>query len=110
MRVFALRQTVEDNPEFSREAQTAVLRNFYVDDLLYSCKNEKDAISRLFEIKELVSKGWFNLTEFTSNSQIILDKLKANGLKDDIKVKDISDSSERVLGLLWNTENDTLSF
>ena len=33
---YALRQTVNDNEEFSKCAKDAVLHNFYVDDLLYS--------------------------------------------------------------------------
>ena len=107
---FALRQTVVDNPHFSEEVKKAVNRNFYVYDFLYSCNNINDAIHMIENVRKLVSKGGFNLTGFVTNSSQVNQIIKKKDLTDHMKIKDPNTNKDRVLGLVWNTEEDTLSF
>ena len=66
---FALLQTAEDNKgEVSGEVLSSVRRNFYVDDLLKSLPDENKAISFVKNLSELLTKGGFHLTKWTSNS------------------------------------------
>ena len=107
---FALRQTVKDNPNHNEKAKEAVLRNFYVDDLLCSASNVDEASNLLLSVKELILKGGFELTGFVSNSPELLNLLKDLGLSEDLKEVSISEKTPLVLGLKWDTENDNLKF
>ena len=84
---FALKKTALDNKEdFQTCTVEAVLRDFYMDDLIKSCKLESEATTLASELKEMLSRGGFNLRKFNSNSEEVLRSLKAspNELFDDI--------------------------
>ena len=107
---YAMRQTVLDNPDTDETVKAAVLRNFYVDDLLWSTSTVEDAENLLLGVKDLLLKGGFSLAEFVSNSPELNENLKSKGLSNDLKTIPIGNQTERALGLQWNTLNDTLGF
>ena len=43
--------------------------NFYVDDLLKSLDNERQAIKLIKNVKAMCASGGFKLTKFVSNSK-----------------------------------------
>ena len=111
---YILRKTADDNrqdPMFSPEAIKAVKENFYMDDLLKSVKDDATAIRLQKELTNLLSKGGFRLTKWSSSSRNVLaeipDKEKASP-SIDLDFDDLP--IERSLGLKWNTETDCFRF
>ena len=71
---FALRRTAQNNrKDFSAEAIDAVLRDFYVDDLLKSFKTTNQAVEVTKELQQLLANGGFQLTKVMSNEREVLD-------------------------------------
>ena len=68
-----LRRVADDNAEeYSSSVITAVTKNFYVDDVLPSENDEQSVIRLALDMVELLDRGGFNLTKFTSNSKRLL--------------------------------------
>lgn len=110
---YALRRTANDNKEhFDEFILNTIQRNFYVDDLLKSIPPTEDQRQFTNSIKELCSRGGFNLTKFVSNVDYALQDLD---IKDKKPTKDEQDllqnvAEETVLGLKWDPNEDLLSF
>lgn len=58
--------------EFSTEAISSALRNFYVDDCLKSVKIEKEALEIAHGLKTLCGKDGFKLNKWVSNNRTLL--------------------------------------
>ena len=71
---FALRKTADDNQiDFDEDAVSVVKRNFYVDDCLKSCHNDKEAIRLFHQLTNLLNRGGFHLT---NGSAIVMQSCK----------------------------------
>lgn len=109
---YALHRTAEDYGACSREASETIRNNFYVDDVLKSVEDEDTAIRLLNDLKDVCAKGGFNLTKFNSNSIEVLQSVpqqeRAKEVKDLTFGSDLP--TERALGVLWDTNTDTLGF
>lgn len=71
---FALKKTAEDNrDDFNALTVSTIPRDFYVDDCLKSVESDQTAIPLVGELRQLLSKGGFQLTKWTSNSQKALE-------------------------------------
>ena len=110
---YALRRTAEDNKEdFSEEAIETIKRNFYVDDVLKSASDEQTAVRLVHELKELCSRGGFNLTKMSSNSQAVVNTISPDDKSKTLRNCVNSDGhrpDEKALGIVWKTEEDVLS-
>ena len=113
---FALRQTANDN-ECSTDAKDAINRAFYVDDFLISKPTDHKLLEITREVKRTVAQGGFTLTKFCSNSSSVLHSLSSDSaspveiypaIESPVCSPSHSDP-ERALGVIWNTEKDTLS-
>ena len=70
---YELQRTALDQSEnFSEEAVHAVLRNFYVDDLLSSKPNFDGAANLAKQLINLLATGGFRLTKWMPNSREVL--------------------------------------
>ena len=70
---FALKRAVTDNSDkFGQKAGKALLRNFYVDDLLKSTKGAEEAVSLIKNVVRMSAAGGFKLTKFISNHPDVL--------------------------------------
>ena len=70
---YALRKTAKDNEkDFSQEAVDAVLKDFYVDDVLKSFADSEHAVQFSKQLQELLARGGFELTKWISNSRSVL--------------------------------------
>ena len=109
---YALHRTAKDYArEYSDEARETVLRNFYVDDCLKSVATEEEAIVLTKQLKELVARGGFNLTKWTSNSQAVLMKIPVDDQSKKVKERPLDAPLEdRALGVYWSVEGDELGF
>ena len=90
-----MKKAATDNSDkFGQEAAKTLLRNFYVDDLLKKTKGADEAVSLIKNVVQMCAAGGFKLTKFISNHPDVLSAIP----------------EERALGVLWNTDNDTLCF
>jgi len=82
--------------------------NFYVDDCLKSVATEDGAVLLVKQLCQLLSRGGFRLTKWTSNSKLVLDAVPPDERAHCQKNLDLdqSVSIERALGVLWNTDSD----
>ena len=90
---------------------TMLTRNFYVDDALPSANNDQSATNLACGLADILDRGSFNLTKFTSNSKKVLaaiprDKRSKPELNLDLDELPI----ERALGVRWFVVDDQLGF
>ena len=111
---FALRKTAVDHEhEFSLAAINTVKNCFYVDDCLTSASNANSAAALLREICQLLDKGGFRITKWTSNSREVIETVPLSDRSNELKNLDLTKDSlpkERSFGLWWDVETDTLCF
>ena len=77
--------------------------NLYVDNLISSCDSEQQLMDYYVQSRSIMNQAKFNLRLWSSNSQ----KLRANAASD--QTSD-SNTCVNLLGLRWNTLDDTLGF
>ena len=110
---YALRRTAVDNREgFSSETIDAVMRDFYVDDLLKSFETTSHAVEITKELQELLAKGGFQLTKVMSNEREVLDAFPPEHHAPAVKDLDLNLNSlpmDRALGIHWDVEADTFN-
>jgi len=105
---FALRQTVYDNPEYDNAVKQAVLESFYVDDMLMSMKSKEEAWDMMMSLRDLLSKGGFNLQKLGINDDELLECIPV-----ELRAKEMKDLGEKCvtsLGMRWNVHSDVLYF
>ncbi|KAK3755177.1 hypothetical protein QZH41_010697 [Actinostola sp. cb2023] len=105
-----LKRTATDNAEdFSPEAVTAVHQNFYVDDALVSTFDESSAVRLASEMTEILDRGGFRLTKFTSSNKEVLSSIpKDRRANPNLNLDELP--IERALGVRWWAETDEIGF
>ena len=78
-------------------------RDLYVDNILSSVESDDEALTYYTEARQIMAEAGFNLRTWSSNS----DKLR--NLAREENVLDM-DRNTKVLGMLWNSENDNLMY
>ncbi|XP_077971348.1 uncharacterized protein LOC144425702 [Styela clava] len=111
---YALRQTAIDNKDdFEQSVIDATNDSFYVDDF---CDSKPDAASALQHIKsvtEIAARGGFEVTKWVCNDREVLASIPEAHRSKEAKRLDISIDElpvERALVMIWNANEDTLSF
>ena len=102
------RTSIDGEDQFGKAATKTLQDNFYVDDLLKSLDNEKEAIKRIKNVKAMCESGGFKLTKFLSNSKQVLQSIDEADRRQAVKDKDLMGDlpAEQALGKLWDTETD----
>ncbi|GFV40309.1 integrase catalytic domain-containing protein [Trichonephila clavipes] len=97
----------KDNPNLSRVLQ----EDIYMDDLLSGADTPNNAISICKDIAHVLSTRGFHLRKWNSNSIEFLAQFSEHS-SHDARVEFSKDSNEssKVLGLFWNSSNDTFGF
>ena len=96
--IFVLQETAKD---FGNTAtKDLIFNSFYMDDFVHSFVNEQKAETAVQDLRQTLSKGGFSLTKFVSNSVQCLSKIPKEHC-------DSEKDKHRVLGVMWNTVNDT---
>ena len=109
----ALHKTAEDHGVGKQEASDTIRRNFYVDDVLKSVESEEAAVNLVRGLRDVCASGGFNLTKFSSNSTRVLGSVASKDRASDVKKLEPNTevaSTERALGVLWDTKSDTFGF
>ena len=108
---FALQKCAVDYKEqYGEDASRAIMKSFYVDDLLKSVRNEKMAVHLASSIIKMCESGGFDLTKFISPSSKLLKSLpreKRSAFIEDINIPR-GDTIHRALGTTYCVERDVL--
>ena len=110
---FTLKQAAADSAQmFGEDASRTIHRDFYVDDLLKSCKNEPAAVSLLSRVQAICHEGGFNLTKIVSTSSTVINSVAEEKRAPSVKQHQLADSLQiqRALGVIWYIEEDRMGF
>ena len=105
---FALLKTTEDNEgKFNSEVINIVKRHFYVDDCLKSSPTVSSVIPLVEDLRDLLMKGGFHLTKWTSNSRELLASIPKGERAKEVKDLDLDKLLiAGTLGTQWSAESD----
>ena len=110
----ALKMTADDNEtDLGADSANFLRRNFYVDDGLKSVRRPEEAIELVKKSREMCRRGGFRLHKFMSNSKTVIESIPEEDRASGIKNIDLDKQPlplERVLGVEWCIENDSLQF
>lgn len=111
---YTLKRCAEDNvQEYGQKVTEAIKRDFYVDDFVRSVDTSEEAIDLAHGVREVLSKGGFNLTKWMSNDRDVLNTIpeehRAKGVKN-LNLNDDDLPTERTLGVVWDVECDQIGF
>ena len=110
---YALGRTAVDNGSiFGKDASEALLKNFYVDDLLKSSKDVESAKELVKDVMNMCKAGGFHLTKFISNSKKLLLSIPERQRRIGVKDQDLPDQlpNEKALRVCWEIKEDALTF
>ncbi|XP_053690800.1 uncharacterized protein LOC128743113 [Sabethes cyaneus] len=101
----------EEHAEQYPEAAVAIVKNHYVDDYFDSLDTAEEAIRRAQEVKAIHSRGGFNIRNWVSNSSEFLREMGEQRDSSAVRFhQDKQAETERVLGIVWDSEEDEFSF
>ncbi|XP_039315197.1 uncharacterized protein LOC120359860 [Solenopsis invicta] len=103
-----IRKLAEDEAESFPIGSKVTLRDFYVDDLLTGASTLKQALKIKEQATELLNRGGFELTKWSSNHASLRDS-KVPCSKEFSLAVDHSNET-RALGVSWNCESDIFKF
>ncbi|XP_030834607.1 uncharacterized protein LOC115921347 [Strongylocentrotus purpuratus] len=73
---YALKRTAKDNEGCAKEeVLDAIQKDFYVDDFLKSVSTPQEGIDLAESLRQVLSKGGFKLTKWSSNRREVLDSI-----------------------------------
>ena len=87
----------------------SILQNTFVDDWLQSTASEAKMISMAKHVYEIHMSGGFEMRNWISNSDKVLQAL-SGGRQDDKCFKEPQSTQEKVLGMWWQPSTDTFTF
>ncbi|XP_062716497.1 uncharacterized protein LOC109432742 [Aedes albopictus] len=92
------------------DAVEAICQGTYVDDMLCSVETEAEAVKLAKDVHHIHAEGGFEIRGWLSNSEYVVESMGEQRIrsKDLNKVGELS--TEKVLGMWWNTIDDTFTF
>ena len=110
--VRTLQQAAEDHGLHYPVASWHIINSFYVDDLLGGADTEDQAIALFEELREILSKGGFQLRKWRSSSAKVLKHIP-DELLEPLPTQDLLDkhsaSYPKALGVAWDSKKDTMA-
>ena len=111
---FALQRLAEDyKDKYGNTTAQFISRNFYVDDGLTSLATEEEAIDLINNSQSMCKEGGLKLHKFLSNSKTVMSTISPQARAGDSSPTSImlaSPGPEKVLGVNWYVESDTIGF
>jgi len=103
-----IRKLAEEEAKLFPNGSKVALRDFYVDDLLTGASTIHEALEIKRQTIELLMKGGFELTKWSSNHSSLGD---IEGLcKKEFELAVSHNNETRALGVIWNYESDVFKF
>ena len=85
-----------------------------MDDGLKSVQSVDEAVQLVHDVKEMCSRGGYNLHKFTSNTRKVLAKIpeasRSCRRSKSLDFNRDTDLTERALGVQWSIESDAFKF
>lgn len=103
----ALRKTAHESKSTHPEAAQVLTKNAYMDDICDSVDTVKEARNLAEELDTVLEKGGFKVKGWTSN-KVLTDQSQVEKTEGMTMFK--GEVEEKVLGIIWNNQTDTLSF
>ena len=94
-----LKHLEQNDSEISKHMK----QDLYVDNILSSVTDEKEAMDYYEQANTLMKNGGFTLRSWTSNSEL----LRNRAIKDDVLDTDVQ---TKILGLRWDVKTDEIAF
>ncbi|XP_075989157.1 uncharacterized protein LOC142986969 [Anticarsia gemmatalis] len=92
------------------EAALAIKNKHYVDDYLDSFETLEDAIRITKDVRQIHQNASFELKQWKSNSPSLLAALGEQEQREDLELYTSTETTERVLGVIWKITTDELTF
>ena len=95
------------------ETVNSVKQDFYMDDVLKSTESIDEATKLVKELKIVCNDGGFKLTKWSSNRREVLQEVAIEHRSKELRNLDLDSAQlpiERMLGILWNPEEDVFQF
>jgi hypothetical protein len=111
---YALRRAASDQrDEFSAEAVSTVMLNFYVDDCLKAVSQPSEAAKLVSELRQLLANKGFRLTKWISNDRSVLESIPESERAASIKQVSLYEDDlpvDRTLGISWDVQSDSFQY
>lgn len=104
-----LQQLAQDDGNQFPLAKSALLEDFYVDDLLTGTDTKEKAIDLQNQLNQLLHKGGFHLRKWRANDVDVLKHLTKISEPQELLVI-IKNEPMKTLGLYWNTKTDSIHY
>lgn len=91
-------------------AADAILQCHYVDDYVSCYSSVDEAINITKEVTSIHAKGGFELRNFTSNCQKVVQALNGSTISSMNMDIEHENTIDKILGLFWNVNRDTFTF
>ena len=105
------RTAIENQTNASVNAQLAIQRYRYVDDLLISVEDSTQAVQLVYKLSDLLAGGDFQLTKYARNSREVLEAISTERLSPQLHEVDLHKEElpmHKTLGLAWDPDSDQL--
>ncbi|XP_078032623.1 uncharacterized protein LOC144467610 [Augochlora pura] len=106
--VRTLIQLAEDEGQAFPSAAHALQHDFYVDDLITGADTVSQAAQLRDELTKLLSLGGFNLRQWASNEESLVNSCNEQAKNDTVHFN--ATETKRTLGVCWNARLDTISY
>ncbi|XP_008178271.1 uncharacterized protein LOC103307771 [Acyrthosiphon pisum] len=91
-------------------AKGVLNRSAYVDDIVVGADTEEQLLRRKEAIVGLLHNGACELSKWTSNSALVLGSISPDHRANSVSFDPRDEHSVKVLGLHWNTTNDSFAY
>ena len=90
-------------------AVTAILNNYYVDDMIENVDTIEEAVKLINDVKTIHSHAGFEIRNWASNSAVVLQMVEGTLNEKTLQIGE-EGSQHKVLGMWWHTESDTFTY
>lgn len=103
--IYVKNRNAEELKDEYPDVVAPIVKNHYMDDYLDSFNTEDEAILTASRVAHVHLKANFSLQRWASNSRGVRDHLAPDTTRDMVQL-----NKEKILGMVWEPETDTLSF
>ncbi|XP_053947714.1 uncharacterized protein LOC128856436 [Anastrepha ludens] len=104
---YVMRLNAKEHHESHPRAIKAIFDHHYIDDFVDSFDGIEEAVDISKQVRDIHSDGGFELRGFVSNSEKVVKELNGSTATKQIAV---AESTEKVLGLYWESATDNFKF
>ncbi|KAA5649569.1 hypothetical protein F3G58_32960, partial [Pseudomonas aeruginosa] len=108
--VRTLHQVADDEGRIHPMAVRIIKEDFYMDDLMSGESSAPEAIKRAQEVDNILQKGGFVLSKWSSNSAEFLKSIEPNKRTSRAQLDFKLDGKVQALGLIWNLGTDQFQY